>query len=121
MIHPSCKIDAKLDAKDIGRRIRAARKSYGWSIGDLAERVGRASATVAAWECGARIARNQDTANLSRVLRRTVDFLWFGTRPGAYPFRTRVVNQTGFCGGGSRRRRRRHRDDPARGDPALMD
>lgn len=44
----------ELDMKTIGRRVRTARKAFGLTVENLAERVGVANESLAHIECGAR-------------------------------------------------------------------
>ena len=80
MIHESLKRRDVADAKQIGLRVRAARKSRGWSLGDLAEAVGRSESTVACWECGMRVPHTWAMLiRLCHALRRSADWLILGT------------------------------------------
>ncbi len=79
MIHESVKRRDVADAKAIGRRIRATRKSRGWRIRDLAEAVGMKESTVACWECGARVPHTWTMLiRLCHALRRSADHLVVG-------------------------------------------
>jgi transcriptional regulator with XRE-family HTH domain len=64
-----------LDARAIGRRIRAARKALGWSLSDFSRVTGLAVGTVAAFECGARVPRLDSAIRMALALRRKLDWL----------------------------------------------
>lgn len=72
-------VTVALDAKAIGLRIRTARKAIKWDITSLARVVECAYSTVASWECGSRIPQRDGLVKLAVALRRSLDFLVFGT------------------------------------------
>lgn len=79
MIYEPSKRRDVADAKAIGLRIRAARKSRSWKIRDLAEAVGRSESSVACWECGARVPQTWTMLiRLCHALRRTPEHLLMG-------------------------------------------
>ena len=89
MIHDSLKRRDVADAKAIGLRIRAARKSRSWKIRDLAEAVGVARQTVACWECGARVPHTWSMMiRLCHALRRSSDWLLYGVAKRGALWRT---------------------------------
>jgi transcriptional regulator with XRE-family HTH domain len=100
MIHDSLKRRDVADAKAIGLRIRAARKSRSWKIRDLAEAVGMARQTVACWECGARVPHTWSMMiRLCHALRRSSDWLLYGVAKRGALWRMVPPERTG---GGSR-------------------
>lgn len=73
-------VTVRLDAKAIGRRIKAARERRDWCQADLAHVVGVRPGTVANWETGVRIPTRDGLVRLGVALRRKVEWLLFGGR-----------------------------------------
>ena len=114
MIHESLKRRDVADAKQIGLRVRAARKSRGWSLGDLAEAMGRSEGTVACWECGARVPHTWAMLiRLCHALRRSADWLILGTPRRGTLWRTKPPEGRGRLA--SRLSNRVRTPSPARG------
>jgi len=89
MIHESAKRRDVADAKAIGLRIRAARKSRGWRIRDLAEAVGVAKSSVSCWESGLRVPHTwMRLIRLCHALRRSSDWLVYGVAKRGSLWRT---------------------------------
>ena len=89
MIHESLKRRDVADAKAIGLRIRAARKSRGWKLKDLADAVGRAKSSVSCWESGLRIPSTWAVLiRLCHALRRSSDWLVYGVAKRGSLWRT---------------------------------
>jgi len=78
MIHESLKRHDVADPRAIGRRIRAARKSRGWRIRDLADAVGVKEPTVKCWESGSYVTKVTKMIRLCHALRRSMDWLVMG-------------------------------------------
>jgi transcriptional regulator with XRE-family HTH domain len=96
MIHESLKRRDVADAKQIGLRVRAARKSRGWALCDLAEAVGRTESCVACWECGARVPHTWAMLiRLCHALRRSADWLILGTPRRGTLWRTKPPERAG--------------------------
>jgi len=68
----------ELDAKAIGRRIAAARRSKRWRQADLATAVRVKEGTVANWEGGWRIPPIRALVGLAVQLRRSIDWIVAG-------------------------------------------
>ena len=79
-MNPLGAITVSLNAREIGARIRKARKGRKWQQRDLGRVVGVAKSTVCCWECGVRIPPRDMMIALSLVLRRKLTFLLFGRR-----------------------------------------
>ena len=73
-------ITVTLDAKAIGARIRAARRSRKWSRHDLARVMSVSPNTVTNWEQGWRTPQRDTLVGLSMSLRRTIQWLLLGQR-----------------------------------------
>lgn len=69
---------AELDLADIGWRIRALRKSRGWTQDDLGDAVGGTRATVSWWECGKRPPSLTHFLRLADALDVKLDYLMRG-------------------------------------------
>ncbi len=85
------------DAKAIGKRIARARRARKLTVRSLADGLCLAEQTIHCWECGARIPPYRTMYKLGLYLRRSLDWLSYGTPKGAYPRRHIVRNQTGDC------------------------
>jgi len=84
MIHESLKRRDVADAKAIGRRIRAARKSRRWTQKALGEVVGVTGQSVWYWETGRALPRTFGMLiRLCHALRRSADWLVMGRERGA--------------------------------------
>jgi len=68
-----------LDPLAVGRRIAAARRARAWKQRDLADAVGVAKPTVCQWETGRCLPSLRMLAGCAFFLRRSTDFLIFGT------------------------------------------
>lgn len=66
------------DAKAIGRRLRSARRSYGWSVEDLARAAGLSAYTVQSFETGWRVPSRDSAIRLALASRRKLDWLLLG-------------------------------------------
>ncbi|HYO13505.1 MAG TPA: helix-turn-helix transcriptional regulator [Thermoanaerobaculia bacterium] len=66
--------------KELGRRIVAARRTRGWSQGELARRLGVPRDRVSKWERGCNAPTLQDLAALSEVLEVPLGRLGLGLR-----------------------------------------
>jgi len=96
MIHASLKRRDVADAKAIGLRIRAARKSRGWRMRDLGEMVGVAKSTVSCWESGLRVPHTWSMMiRLCHALRRSSDWLLYGVAKRGVLWRTVPPERTG--------------------------
>ncbi len=69
-----------IDRRAVGLRIRAARKTRGWYLADLAKVTGVKRSTIANYECGTRIPVTENLLLISIALRRTMAFLLTGRR-----------------------------------------
>ena len=91
-----------IDAKQIGLRIRAARRSRRWRLEQLADATGAAVSTVGAWERGYREPRGAETwARLSSALRRSLDWLIFGAAKNARSRRNELSDEAECTSSGS--------------------
>ena len=89
MIHESMKRRDVADAVAIGLRIRAARKSRGWKLKDLADAVGVAKSSVSCWESGLRVPHTwMRLIRLCFALRRSSDWLVYGVAKRGSLWRT---------------------------------
>ncbi len=80
----------------IGRQIRAARETKGWSQRELATRFGVSSATATRWESGQQAIDFPDLERLAKVLERPVQFFlpdWYIDPSGLSPDLAALVNR----------------------------
>ncbi len=69
-----------LNARQIGQRIKSARKRREWTQRDLAQATGLSVSGIVGWETGARIPQTDALARLTVALRRKCDWILFGRR-----------------------------------------
>lgn len=66
------------DAKDIGGRVREARKAKGLTQQQLAEKCGLMNTSISVIECGKMLPSAPTLAVLSKALGVPMDWIWFG-------------------------------------------
>lgn len=75
----TCAERPTINVKEIGQRIRAARRSRQWKLRHLADALDVTPGTISLWEAGRREPRSVATwARLSIALRRSLDWLLLG-------------------------------------------
>ena len=68
-----------LDRRVIGARIKAARELRKWSRSELGRIIGRSGGIVSCWEAGLRLPNRNSLVALCKALRRSLDFVLFGS------------------------------------------
>lgn len=71
-------------SKQMGRRITAAREARGFSLQNVADRLGVSKGSVGHWETGVRAIKHDDLARLCDLLKASADEILFGKRQ--WPF-----------------------------------
>jgi len=72
------KRDSLISRRAVGLRLRALRKACGWTLADVAARLGIRPMTAANHECGARLPKLETLVAMSILYRRSLDFLVAG-------------------------------------------
>jgi transcriptional regulator with XRE-family HTH domain len=84
-----------LDRATLGRRLRAARKQFGWTLSDLAERSGVSMPTISRAERGQLALGYENFSALARALRMDLGAMFSETGVEAQPFAGPVFTRAG--------------------------
>src|SRR3954465_14842939 len=80
-----------LDRATLGRRLRAARKQFGWTLSDLAERSGVSITTISRAERGQLALGYENFSALARALQMDLGAMFSGAGVAAPPFARPVL------------------------------
>ena len=72
----------RLDAREIGRRIRTVQKRLFWSSADLARVADMPIGTLSSFQCGCRLPSRDSAVRLALALGLTLDYLILGKHSG---------------------------------------